>query len=185
VLIRRLEKYKKMTRVEFLCGMRAIGRARGDYEALSGMAASLSAGMDELPALVASQKESIQALESEKKKLTEGLAGYRARELAESAVADASGIRRVTYRGASLDELRALAHAMTALPKTVFVGTADSPPTIVYAASADCGVNAGTALKAALAACGGRGGGNPTIAQGTVPTNDALAALAISLGQTA
>jgi alanyl-tRNA synthetase len=185
VLIRKLEKYKKMTRVEFLCGMRAVSRARGDYEVLSGLAASLSAGMDELPKLVASQKDSIQALESEKKKLTEGLAGFRARELAESTVADAAGIRRIMYRGTSLDELRALAHSMAALPKTVFVGTADSPPTIVYAASADSGVNAGADLKAALTANGGKGGGNSTIAQGTVPSADALAALANSLSGTA
>jgi alanyl-tRNA synthetase len=185
VLIRKLEKYKKMTRVEFICGMRAVQRARGDYEALSGMAASLSAGMDELPALVASQKESIQALESEKKKLVEGLAAYRASELAAQAVADAKGIRRVVHRGASLDELRALAHAVTALPMTAFIGTLESPPTIIYAASKDSGINAGGDLKSALTAAGGRGGGNPTIAQGTVPTTEALAALAISLGGTA
>jgi alanyl-tRNA synthetase len=185
VLIRKLEKYKKMTRVEFLCGMRAIARARGDYEALSGMAAALSAGMDELPTLVSSQKESIQALESEKKKLVEGLAGYRARELAGQAIADAKGIRRIVHRGTSLDELRALAHAITALPMTAFVGTMESPPTIVYAASKDSGINAGGDLKSALAVAGGRGGGNPMIAQGTVPTKDALSALSISLGGSA
>jgi alanyl-tRNA synthetase len=185
VLIRRLEKYKKMTRVEFLCGARAIARARGDYEALNGMAAALSAGMDELPKLVESQRESIQALESERKKLSEALAGFRARDLHAAAAAEAAGLKRVVHKGASLDELRALAHALAALPKSVFIGTCDAPPTIVYAASADAGVNAGADLKAALTANGGKGGGNPTIAQGTAPSLDSLSAIVAALGKPA
>jgi alanyl-tRNA synthetase len=185
VLIRKLEKYKKLTRVEFLCGARAVARARGDYEALTGMAASLSAGIDELPALVSSQRESIHALESERRKLVESLSSFRARDLHAATIADALGIRRIVHRGSSLDELRALAHACTALPRTTFVGTMDSPPTIVYAASPDSGVNAGAELKSALAASGGRGGGNPAIAQGTVPAADALGALIASLSRSA
>jgi alanyl-tRNA synthetase len=185
VLLRKLEKYKKQTRVEFLCGERAIRRARADYEALTGMAASLSAGIDELPGLVSSQRETIQSLESERKKLVEGLSKFRAQELRAATIADAHGIVRVVHRGASLDELRALAHACTALPKTAFVGSIDAPPTVVYAASADCGINAGAELKNALGAVGGRGGGNAAIAQGTVPNSESLGALLIALGQTA
>jgi alanyl-tRNA synthetase len=185
VLIRKLEKYKKLTRVEFLCGMRATARARADYEALTGMAASLSAGIDELPNLVSSQRDTIQSLESERKKLVESLSAFRARDLHAAAIADAGGVRRIVHQGQSLDELRALAHACTALPKTTFTGTLASPPTIVYAASSDCGANAGAELKTALAAAGGRGGGNAAIAQGTVPTVEALAAVAAAIGRTA
>jgi alanyl-tRNA synthetase len=185
VLIRRLEKYKKLTRVEFLCGARAISRARADYEALTGMAASLSAGIDELPTLISSQRESIQALESERRKLVEALSAFRARVLYDKAIVEPSGLRRIVHRGESLDELRSLAHACSAMDQTTFVGTMDAPPTIVYAASTDSKVNAGAELKAALAASGGRGGGNATIAQGTVPTTDLLAAVAAALGRTA
>jgi alanyl-tRNA synthetase len=185
VLIRKLEKYKKLTRVEFICGARATSRARADYEALTGMAASLSAGIDELPGLISSQRESIQALESERKKLVESLSAFRARDLHAAAIVEPSGVRRIVKSGVSLDELRSLAHACTAFEKTTFTGTLDSPPTIVYAASPDCGVNAGAELKTALNAVGGRGGGNAAIAQGSVPTADALAAVAAALSGSA
>jgi alanyl-tRNA synthetase len=53
---------------------------------------------------------------------------------------------------------------------------------MMFAASDDSGINAGTELKAALAAHGGRGGGNVKLAQGTAPTTDALKAIAKVLG---
>jgi alanyl-tRNA synthetase len=180
VLVRRLEKYKSLTRIEFLCGARAVARARADYEALTGMAAALTAGIDELPKLVASNAESLRELESQRKKLVESLAGYRAAELYAGAASGADGNRRVVTTGAP-DELRALSHAVAAMERVVFVGTCDAPPSVVFAASPDSGVNAGAVLKAALAAHGGRGGGNPKVAQGTAPTLDALRAVAAAL----
>jgi alanyl-tRNA synthetase len=184
LLVRRLEKYKKNTRVEFLCGARAIARARADYEALTGMAAALSAGIDELPALVAAQSEAIRSADSERRKLAEALAAFRARDLYEAASPDAAGLRRIMLLDTAVDDLRAIAHAVSAMPRAVFVGTCATPATVVHAASKDAGVNAGAELKAALTAVGGRGGGNPTIAQGTVPTAEALATVASLLAKT-
>lgn len=181
VLIRRIEKYKKHTRVEFLCGARAIARARADYEALTGMAAVLTSGINELPALVASQAESARALESERRKLTESLASYRARELYDAATARADGVRRVLHQSASADELRALAHAVAALSKVAFIGTCESPATIIISASDDSGLDAGALLKPALDANGARGGGNVKLAQGTAPTTAALKAIAAAV----
>jgi alanyl-tRNA synthetase len=43
------------------------------------------------------------------------------------------------------------------------------PPSILLATSADSGIDAGQALKAALTEAGGRGGGAARIAQGSVP----------------
>ena len=96
LLVRRLEKYKKNTRVEFLCGARAIARARADYEALTGMAAALSAGINELPALVAAQSEAIRSADSERRKLAEALAAFRARDLYEAASPDAATVVMAT-----------------------------------------------------------------------------------------
>ena len=180
LLIRRLEKYKKLTRVEFVCGARAIGRARADYEALTGIASALSAGIDEVPALAASQNEAVRALESERRKLTEALATYRARELYDAAPAGSDGVRRIVV-SATPDELRALATAVSALSKAAFIGTCDSPATVVFAASDDSGLDAGALLKAALAANGGRGGGNKKVAQGTAPSAEALKTIVAAL----
>ncbi len=181
VLVRRVEKYKNLTRVEFLCGSRAVARARADYDALARMAASLTSGIDELPGLVSANAESVRSLQSECRKLIESVAAYRVRELHRAAEQGADGIRRVAAPAASPDELRALGHSASVLERMVFVGTCSVPPTVLLAASADSGVNAGTALKAALGAYGGRGGGNERLAQGTVPDPTALATIVASL----
>jgi alanyl-tRNA synthetase len=52
VLIRKLDKVRGATRVEFLCGQRAAGRARADFDALSGIAQALSTPLDDAPARV-------------------------------------------------------------------------------------------------------------------------------------
>jgi alanyl-tRNA synthetase len=174
VVVRRMEKYKQSTRVEFLCGWRALARARADFETLVTVAGSLTASIDEVPALVAAQAGRLKDAESAAKKRGEELATYHARERYDAAPPDADGIRRITETASSMDPLRAMAQAVAALPKATYVGTVASPPGIVFAASADSGVNAGELLKAALTANGGRGGGSPRVAQGTVADSAAL-----------
>jgi len=178
VVIRRIERYKQFSRVEFLCGWRALARARADFDALSAIAATMTAAIDELPALISAQSADLRAADAERRKLTAELARHRARERYDAAGAGADGVRRLVERGATMDELRALAQALTALPRVLFAGVAAGPPpALLFAASADSGVNAGAALKAALAAHGGRGGGSPHVAQGSVADPVALEAV--------
>jgi alanyl-tRNA synthetase len=77
----------------------------------------------------------------------------------------------------NLEEVRAMAQNFTALAKSVFVATLKDPPSVLLAASADSGIDAGKVLKAALSEAGGRGGGNARIAQGSVPDASLLDAL--------
>lgn len=182
VLIRKLEKYKKQTRIEFLCGARATYQARADYDALTALAETLTAGIAELPKLVAAQAESVRALESERKKLIESLAGHSAREAYTAASPDANGIRTIAVHARTGDELRPYAHAVTQLEKTAFVGYSDAPMTVMYVVSDDSGLDAGAILKPLLSEHGGRGGGNPKIAQGTVPNAAAILAVVRALG---
>ena len=174
VIVRRVEKNKQGVRVEFICGWRALARARADFDALSAMAASLTASIDEVPALVAAQAARVKEAETAARKSGEELAKYQARERYESAAPDSNGIRRITETAPSMDTLRAMANALANMTKVIYIGTVASPPGIVFSASADSGINAGELLKAALAANGGRGGGSPRVAQGTVPDAAAL-----------
>jgi alanyl-tRNA synthetase len=174
VIVRRIEKYKQSTRVEFICGWRALARARADFEALSTIAGSLTASIDEVPALVAAQAAHLKEAETDARKRGEELAKYQARERYDSTPPDANGIRRIIETATSMDPLRAMAQAIAPLSKVIYVGSVASPPGIVFAASADSGVNAGEVLKAALTANGGRGGGSPRVAQGTAPDAAAL-----------
>ncbi len=81
ILIRKLEKIRNQTRVEFLCGGRAVRRARADYEALSRAAQLFSSPLDNVPAMLAEQLESTRAAEKSRRKLELELAAYKGREL--------------------------------------------------------------------------------------------------------
>ncbi|MGH7654042.1 MAG: alanyl-tRNA editing protein [Gemmatimonadaceae bacterium] len=182
IVVRRVEKYKQATRVEFICGWRALARGRTDFDALTAIAASLTASIDEAPALVVAQAAHLKATETEAKKRGEELAKYQARERYDATAPGPDGVRRIIETAAAMDPLRAMAQAVSVLPKAIYVGSVASPPGIVFAASADSGVNAADALKAALSASGGRGGGSPRVAQGTVPDAEALRRVLTALG---
>jgi alanyl-tRNA synthetase len=185
ILLRRQEKVRKATRVEFQCGQRAIGRARADYDTLSALAHRLSASIDELATIVPAQHEQIRTLEGERRALEAELSAHRARARYAELAPDERGVRRLVDRRATgkADDARAFALAFCALPRSVYVAAVDSPPSLLVAASEDSGVDAGRALKDALGAAGGRGGGSPRLAQGSVPSRDALEAVLRSLGE--
>ena len=171
VLCRKLEKIRQSVRVEFVCGGRAVRRARADYEALAKIAQLFSSSLDETPAMVAAQLETARAGEKARRKVELDLAAYQGRELYQTTAPGLDGIRRVSQRvtAGSLEELRAVAQNFTAQPKAVFVAALNDPPSVLLAASADAGIDAGKILKAALTEAGGRGGGTPRMAQGSVP----------------
>lgn len=177
ILIRRLDKAHGFVRVEFLCGRRALRRTRADFDALSRIARLLSASLDEVPALVSSQYEAVQAAEKTRRRLAAELAHYRGRELYQATPPSPDGLRRVLQKlpqGAIDDELRATAQSFTAQPKALFLAVVENPPSLLLAVSKDAGIHAGEVLKAALAKAGGRGGGNPLLAQGSLPSRDLL-----------
>lgn len=176
VLLRKLEKVRQAVRVEFLCGGRAVRRARADYEALNRVAQQFSAALDDVPATVAAQLETARAADKARRKLELDLAAYRGRELYEAAAPGPDGLRRLMRREArgNLEELRAVAQSFTAQPKAVFLAAVDDPPSVLLAVSEDAGIDAGKAVKAALAEAHGRGGGAPRIAQGSVGSKELL-----------
>ena len=175
VLVRSSEKVRKTTRVEFICGTRALRRARRDFESLSSIAGSLSSSLDDAPVVVATQAERLRDADNARKKLEKELSAYRVRERYDATSPAADGIRTIVVRDAtSIDELRALAQAAFALPRVVVVGALATPPSVLIASSEDSGIDAGKLLKERLAAVGGRGGGSPRLAQGSVPDSGAI-----------
>ena len=182
ILIRKLDRIRGNQRIEFVCGMRAVRRARADYEALSAIARGFSAQLDETPALVTAQMEKLQEADKARRKLSTELAQARGRERYEATKPSPDGIHRVVQRVESLsDDLRTEAQSFTAGEKSVFLVAASNPPSILLAASKDSGINAGDLLKAAVSKAGGRGGGSPAMAQGSLPSSDQIDALLIDL----
>lgn len=179
VLIRKLDRIRGNLRVEFLCGLRAVTRARADFEALSAVARSFSSPLDDTPSLVETQREKLLETERAYRKLSNELAQMRGRELYANTAPAADGVRRLERRLPSLtDDVRAEAQSFVTGEKAVFLAIGEQPPAILLAASADSGVHAGNVLKSAVAAAGGRGGGSAGMAQGSVPDKTALEAVA-------
>jgi alanyl-tRNA synthetase len=183
LLIRKVERVRKGLRVEFLCGSRASRRARADYNLMTRLANDFSAAAEELPQLIARQKEDLRHTTALIRDLAAKLDLSRARELYAAAQPESTGLRRVTVREeqAPLESLRGLGQAVTSMPLAVFVGAVSNPPAVLLATSPDTGIDAGAMLKSLLASVGGRGGGSARLAQGMVPGRAQLETLLTSL----
>jgi alanyl-tRNA synthetase len=183
VLIRKAERVRKGIRVEFLCGGRAVRRARADHELLVQLAGGFTSSVQDLPQLVEAQRQELKEANSTRREVQAALDLCRARELYQGAAPDASGIRKVVVQetGEPLENLRGLAQAYASMPMAIFVGTAATPPAVLLATSPDAGVDAAGLLKGLLATVGGRGGGSSRLAQGIVPGRPQLEAVVASL----
>jgi alanyl-tRNA synthetase len=174
VAVRGLDKIRGNVRIEFLCGWRAIRRARADYESLLKVSRLFSAALDDTPDVVAAQARRLQDLEKAYRKLSAEAAAREGRDLYASCARGADGIRRVIRTARIDEELRTLALSFTAGERAVFIAISSDPPSVLVAASKDAGIHAGNLVKAAVTAHGGRGGGSPTLGQGSVPNAGAL-----------
>jgi alanyl-tRNA synthetase len=169
VQIRKLEKIRGTTRVEFVCGLRALRAARADFRLLSEISRTLSTPFEDVPPLLTAQIEKAKTLEKTCQRLSGELARREGGELHAATAPGEDGIRRVILRGTIDDAVRTRAQAFIAGGKAVFLAVSEDPPSVLLAASADSGVHAGNRVKEAVSTAGGRGGGNQTLAQGSVP----------------
>jgi alanyl-tRNA synthetase len=183
VLLLDVEKLRDATRLTFVAGLRGMRRMRSDRELLAASAAALGCAADDIPALAAKQKAALLEAEKDLRVHRKAAAEQAAAARHAATVPDALGRRRLllTLPGAIGEAERVLAAGFAALPGGVAVVTADEGRTVLMAAAADTGLDCGRVLKAALAAVGGRGGGQATAAQGTVPDAAALAAVRTAL----
>jgi alanyl-tRNA synthetase len=175
VLTGKLEKIRGITRVEFVCGKRALRRAQSDNRLVASIGRALSVPPEQTPELLAAFIEKNKALEKTGQRLATELARREGQDLYAATAPAADGIRFTAQRGPIDDSMRARAQAFVAEEKSVFLAVCDQPPSLLLAASADSGMHAGERIKAAVTASGGRGGGNQQLAQGSVPDAAALA----------
>jgi alanyl-tRNA synthetase len=178
LLIRGTERTKKAVRVEFVCGLRAVTRARADFQALTAIATSLSTSIDTVGPLVASQATQLKEAQKEKRDLERLLGAQMAVRLFEQSkpLSDGMHVLRMSSDDASDEMLRAIAMGAMERPKTVFV-SGSSEGRLLVSTSEDSGRDAGKALREGTSAVGGKGGGSPRLAQGSVPKeklNEAL-----------
>ncbi len=186
ILIRKLDRVRKSARVEFVCGGRAVRRARMDFDALSAIARTLSASPDDATELVAVQAERLAESDRVRRRLAASLQVYRAREIYEATPASVDGVRWALVRlgdGADAEDARALAQEFSRMTRAVLIIAMDDPPGVVLAASEDSGIDAAVHLRGSLEKVGGRGGGSARVAQGRLPDRKSLDDAMIALGR--
>ena len=184
ILLRGVEKVRGGSRIRFLCGWRALGRARLDAEILSHTSRLLSAAPDELPNLIEQQQQKVTELEREQKRLVLEATRQSARELWRDCPTDSDGVRRLRLERTSgvVRDGELLARHIAEFGGCVVLLTVNEPPGVMIATSPDSDVDAGKVLKAALQAVGGRGGGSPRLAQGSTPDTTVFGDLESALG---
>jgi len=174
------EKFKGGTRLEFLCGGRALAgfHALGDTVAAS--VRLLSVLPSELPAAIDRVQTDSRELRRQLRDLQTRLAGHEAAALAERA--EPAGSMRVVVAaldGWDANGLKTVAAAIAARPGHAALLVSSPPPAaIVVARAPDVMLDSAAMLKQLTAQFGGKGGGRPELAQGGGLTGDVNAMLA-------
>jgi alanyl-tRNA synthetase len=198
--ITRSERRGTETRVEFLCG----GRALRDYETkhalLMGLAAELTVGHWEVADAVHRMAGDLQEARRDQKRAHDALMDAEAAALwyqaqpspLPSPAPTGTGAYRLVKAhlpGRTPDDLKHLAQRLLTYPLTVALlgsgGQAGEPGHFVFARSAGLDVSMGALVRQACEVIGGRGGGRPDFAQGGGPDGarvmEALEAISQSL----
>ena len=168
ILLRKIDRRKNLTRVEFVCGQRALQQARHDYEVLTKAAGLFSTAVENVPALISQQAEDRRAALRSREKLLERLCEYRVRELCASAT-ERNGIKlvRLVFRAEENLEAKLLAHAVAKQASAVgLIGVKGKPAALVFSQSNGGPYDMGAILKQTVAHVGGKGGGARDFAQG-------------------
>jgi alanyl-tRNA synthetase len=168
ILLRKVERMKGLTRVEFVCGGRAHRQARRDFRVLSEAARLFSAALETVPELIAKQSQELREGMRGREKLLERLGEYQARELWQGApVVEGRRIVRLVFLAEESAQAKLLAYALATLPGAVaLLGVTGQPTKLVFAQTPGGTLEMGDILKQTLTKFGGKGGGGRDFAQG-------------------
>ena len=168
ILVRKFERIKDRTRVEFVCGRRAMKTARQDYLLLDEASRLFSASPQHLPARVRRLAEEQRAAIRAQEKLLDRLSEYTGRELWQSApeIHGRKLLSRVFTEAEHLEAKR-VAHAIQKQPScAALIGVKGNPATLYFAQSPGGGWDMGSLVRQTTARFGGKGGGTRDFAQG-------------------
>jgi len=169
IKITRIDRAKGKVRLELLCG----GRALRDYSRKNRQLLKAASSLSVHPADLESQIERMLGQVKDLKKAladtSARLMEYDAAKLWQDAVPE-GGVKVIIYNAGagSMDTAKQFALKLVSNPGTLAaVGASGSDNAyLVVARSQDLKVDASAAFKAAVAVIGGKGGGNPALAQG-------------------
>jgi len=169
IKVLRTERRGDILRVEFRCGGRALHDYRLKNALLHQIAAEMTTGFADLPAVLARLRDENKALRRDLRQAQAQALAHEAETLW-AASEQTGGVRLVLVAFADRDagELRPLVQQVIAHPSTVMVCAASGAKAqLIAARSEDVALDMVTVLKRGLAVWGiERGGGRPSFAQG-------------------
>ena len=177
IVLRKSERVRQGTRVEFVCGGRAVRMARRDYSALSEAAALFSAHLWDVPEQIRKSIEESKLSRKQKDDALDQLAELMALAALQSQPdndqSQTTGrkivVRSFSDRDISFAKLFAQKVTRANVPVIALVASTVDPPGLVFAQAAGGSADMGALLKQVLSSVGGRGGGSHDFAQGGVP----------------
>jgi alanyl-tRNA synthetase len=188
ILLRKLERTRENSRIEFVAGYRALAAARADFATLTQAATQLSCALQDVPAGITKNIEERRANTSAVKRLEERLATLEAQALlqqnpeaqvfalAAAPNAGASSSASATIRlivatppDATPAYLALLAAKLTTEKNVIALLASRESGHVVAARSADLTQDIGVTLRESLQEFQGKGGGAKHFAQGALP----------------
>jgi alanyl-tRNA synthetase len=177
IVLRKSERVRQGTRVEFVCGGRAVRMARRDYSALSEAAGLFSAQLWDVPEQIRKSIEESKLSRKQKDDALDQLAELMALAALQSQPdndqSQTTGrkivVRAFADRDISFAKLFAQKVTRANVPAIALVASTVDPPGLVFAQTAGGSADMGALLKQVLSSVGGRGGGSHDFAQGGVP----------------
>ena len=163
------EKFRGGSRVEFLCGGRALDRFRLWRDALAATQLHLSVAPDEMAAAIERMQADAKAQQKIQRGMQDQLAAHEAQGLiAKGTRAGARLVIVEAIEGWDAQGLKAMAVAAAGIDPAAAIAlfTTTAPALAVIAKGANGGIDAGAVLKELVAKFGGKGGGKPDLAQG-------------------
>jgi alanyl-tRNA synthetase len=162
------ERFRGGTRIEFVCGGRALEAFRGLRDSTAAGTRLLSVLPSELPAGIERLQNDARESKRQLKALQLRLAAYEAATLADNA--ETLGSTRVAIQsleGWDANGLKVIAGAIAARAgHAAILFSEPAPAAVVVARAADVRLDSAAVLKQLTASFGGKGGGRPELAQG-------------------
>ena len=158
------EKFRAGSRVEFLCGNRALQRFRSWRDSLAAMQKHLSVPPAEMAASIERMQDEARTAQRSIRGFQDQLATHQAAAL----LAKGSTTIVEALQGWDAQGLKGIAAAATAAQPDAIVAlfTTTRPALAVIARGASASLDAASVLKQLTAKFGGKGGGKPDLAQG-------------------
>jgi alanyl-tRNA synthetase len=180
IQVRGVERVRQGMRVEFVCGERALLLARRDFQLLTETAALYSSHPEEV--------DSDKAAHHRHRRLIGEVAGLTAQQtLARTPGEHGHKVVAEYLADRDLEFVKLYAQKLVAAETNVIalLGSGQPTPTLVFAHSAGAAFDAAAELCALVGSVGGRGGGTRDMAQGGVPSADAIPRLIAEAAQRA